>query len=173
MPGFGNLEGAMVDPYINPDAKWRKTAKSRRRKRGWPVHLIVAGVALLILGGGFAYWITRPPDAAAALADVVPAFQADWNTMEAADLYAKWSRENQDRTRAKFARLLASKGWEERRPELELLTIEGSDSGRAGRTDFHPKGLPPDALVKVYWITRYGHFKVVRFSLDNVPALPE
>jgi hypothetical protein len=160
----------MVDPYVNPDAKWRKSAKSYRRKRGFPIHLLAVAAALIVLGGGFVYWLTLPPDAAAALETILPEFLSDWNSLDATALRLKWSEDENDRTRAKFVRLFASKGWDEKRPPLDLVTIEGSKSGRGGRTDFHPRGLPKEALVKVYWIERYGHWRATRVTLVQIPA---
>ena len=160
------------DPYINPDAKWRKAAKSHRRRRGFPWYVLIALVALVVLGGGFLWYVLNPPAPEAQLSGVVPDFQSAWDRMDSKTLFREWFVGDYTKS-AKLIKLLGRKGWTTSRPALELVTLEVSPTKTGGRTDFKAAGLPPDALVKVYWLKRHGHWRVTNFKLIRVPDAGE
>jgi len=160
----------MVDPYINPDAKWRKGARDYRRKRGLPVHLIAVAVALVVLGGGFVYYLLNRPTSADRLRELVPAFLADWDSLETDALRKKWFIDDY-KSRAKFFKLMGRKGWTTARPALRLTAVETHPTGKAGRTEFHPEGLPPEAQVKIYWQWKHGRWEGTSVTLKSVPDL--
>ncbi|MEN8151869.1 MAG: hypothetical protein ABFS86_18790, partial [Planctomycetota bacterium] len=153
----------------NPDAKWRKAAKGHRRKRAFPWHILIAIAALVIVGGGFLWYVATPPSPEDEIAAVVPAFLESWGTLDDDELFRVWF-DGDFTMLAKLRRIFRSKGWTAKRPPLTLRTTEISPTKTGARTDFHPAGAPGDALVKIYWVkSRHGLWRVRKAVLVRVP----
>ena len=157
------------DPYANRDAKWRKTAKGRRKRRGFPKQVIWVLVALVVLGSAFVFWLMNRPGPGERLRETAVEFAAAWPDTPFPKLWGDWFVRSEE-TERKVNRFFTRLDWLGKRPPIVYESHRVSYDRTQGRVIFASEPTlkePRLAKVHVHWENRGGTWLATKVAIER------